>query len=166
MFRVVERSKLSRKFGNETFMDCHLSPSEEEEDAFVAETLRTMILLDVDDDDVAANGDAGVPEFGVLVVVVGEEDRGFAPRAGVTRVHRGELSIAVGEDAADDDDAVPIRVSVNRDEVPESGSSVRRPQRRACGAHRGVAVHGGNVPFVFGADEPLGNTDHARQGRE
>jgi len=51
MFRVVERSKLSRKFGNETFMDCHLSPSEEEEDAFVAETLRTMILLDVDDDD-------------------------------------------------------------------------------------------------------------------
>ena len=50
MFRVVERSKLSRKFGNETFMDCHLS-SEEEEDEFVAETLRTMILLDVDDDD-------------------------------------------------------------------------------------------------------------------
>ena len=50
MFRVVERSKLSRKFGNETFMDCHLSPSEEEEDEFVAETLRT-ILLDVDDDD-------------------------------------------------------------------------------------------------------------------
>jgi hypothetical protein len=49
MFRVVERSKLSRKFGNETFMDCHLS-SEEEEDEFVAETLRT-ILLDVDDDD-------------------------------------------------------------------------------------------------------------------
>ena len=51
MFRVVERSKLSRKFGNETFMDCHLSSSEEEEDEFVAETLRTMILLDVDDDD-------------------------------------------------------------------------------------------------------------------
>jgi len=51
MFRVVERSKLSRKFGNETFMDCHLSPSEEEEDEFVAETLRTMILLDVDVDD-------------------------------------------------------------------------------------------------------------------
>ena len=50
MFRVVERSKLSRKFGNETFMDCHLS-YEEEEDEFVAETLRTMILLDVDDDD-------------------------------------------------------------------------------------------------------------------
>lgn len=48
MFRVVERSKLSLKFGNETFMDCHLS-SEEEEDEFVAETLRT-ILLDVDDD--------------------------------------------------------------------------------------------------------------------
>ena len=47
MFRVVERSKLSLKFGNETFMDCHLS-SEEEEDEFVAET-RT-ILLDVDDD--------------------------------------------------------------------------------------------------------------------
>ena len=46
MFRVVERSKLSLKFGNETFMDCHLS--EEEEDEFVAET-RT-ILLDVDDD--------------------------------------------------------------------------------------------------------------------
>lgn len=43
MFRVVERSKLSLKFGNETFMDCHLS--EEEEDAAVAET-RT-ILLDV-----------------------------------------------------------------------------------------------------------------------
>ena len=51
MFRVVERSKLSRKFGNDTFMDCHLSPSEEEEDEFVAETLRTMILLDVDVDD-------------------------------------------------------------------------------------------------------------------
>ena len=51
MFRVVERSKLSRKFGNETFMDCHLSPSEEEEDAFVAETLLRTILLDVDDDD-------------------------------------------------------------------------------------------------------------------
>ena len=50
MFRVVERSKLSRKFGNETFMDCHLS-SEEEEDEFVAETLRTTILLDVEDDD-------------------------------------------------------------------------------------------------------------------
>jgi hypothetical protein len=50
MFRVVERSKLSRKFGNETFMDCHLSSEEEEEDEFVAETLRT-ILLDVDDDD-------------------------------------------------------------------------------------------------------------------
>ena len=50
MFRVVERSKLSRKFGNDTFMDCHLS-SEEEEDEFVAETLRTTILLDVDDDD-------------------------------------------------------------------------------------------------------------------
>ena len=51
MFRVVERSKLSRKFGNETFMDCHLSPSEEEEDEFVAETLLRTILLDVDDDD-------------------------------------------------------------------------------------------------------------------
>jgi hypothetical protein len=51
MFRVVERSKLSRKFGNETFMDCHLSSEEEEEDEFVAETLRTTILLDVDDDD-------------------------------------------------------------------------------------------------------------------
>ena len=51
MFRVVERSKLSLKFGNETFMDCHLSPSEEEEDAFVAETLLRTILLDVDDDD-------------------------------------------------------------------------------------------------------------------
>ena len=51
MFRVVERSKLSRKFGNETFMDCHLSSSEEEEDEFVAETLLRMILLDVDDDD-------------------------------------------------------------------------------------------------------------------
>ena len=50
MFRVVERSKLSRKFGNDTFMDCHLSSEEEEEDEFVAETLRT-ILLDVDDDD-------------------------------------------------------------------------------------------------------------------
>ena len=50
MFRVVERSKLSRKFGNDTFMDCHLS-SEEEEDEFVAETLRTTIRLDVDDDD-------------------------------------------------------------------------------------------------------------------
>ena len=32
MFRVVERSKLSRKFGNETFMDCHLSSVEEEEE--------------------------------------------------------------------------------------------------------------------------------------
>ena len=52
MFRVVERSKLSRKFGNETFMDCHLSPSEEEEDEFVAETLLRTILLDVDVDDV------------------------------------------------------------------------------------------------------------------
>ena len=51
MFRVVERSKLSRKFGNETFMDCHLSSEEEEEDEFVAETLRTTIRLDVDDDD-------------------------------------------------------------------------------------------------------------------
>ena len=51
MFRVVERSKLSRKFGNETFMDCHLSSSEEEEDEFVAETLLRTILLDVDDDD-------------------------------------------------------------------------------------------------------------------
>lgn len=40
MFRVVERSKLSRKFGNETFMDCHLSS--EEEDA-AAET-RTFLL--------------------------------------------------------------------------------------------------------------------------
>jgi len=39
MFRVVERSKLSLKFGNETFMDCHLS---EEEDA-AAET-RTFLL--------------------------------------------------------------------------------------------------------------------------
>ena len=45
MFRVVERSKLSRKFGNDTFMDCHLS-SEEEEDEFVAET-RTEILLEI-----------------------------------------------------------------------------------------------------------------------
>jgi len=32
-------------------MDCHLSPSEEEEDEFVAETLLRTILLDVDDDD-------------------------------------------------------------------------------------------------------------------
>ena len=48
MFRVVERSKLSLKFGNETFMDCHLSSSseEEEDDAFVAET-RTEILLEI-----------------------------------------------------------------------------------------------------------------------
>jgi hypothetical protein len=46
MFRVVERSKLSLKFGNETFMDCHLSSAEEEDDAFVAET-RTEILLEI-----------------------------------------------------------------------------------------------------------------------
>ena len=66
MFRVVERSKLSRKFGNETFMDCHLS-SEEEEDEFVAETLRT-ILLDVDDDDFEENttGDDFVAASNIL----------------------------------------------------------------------------------------------------
>ena len=46
MFRVVERSKLSLKFGNETFMDCHLSSAEEEDDEFVAET-RTEILLEI-----------------------------------------------------------------------------------------------------------------------
>lgn len=46
MFRVVERSKLSLKFGNDTFMDCHLSSAEEEDDAFVAET-RTEILLEI-----------------------------------------------------------------------------------------------------------------------
>ena len=50
MFRVVERSKLSLKFGNETFMDCHLSSSSEEEeddDAFVAETRTDEILLEI-----------------------------------------------------------------------------------------------------------------------
>ena len=97
----------------------------------------------------------------MLVVVVGEKDRGFAPRAGVTRVHRGKLSKAVGEDAADDDDAVPIRVSVHRDEVPESGNSVRRRQRRARGARRSVAVHGKNISFVYGADD-----DHAVARRD
>ena len=49
MFRVVERSKLSLKFGNETFMDCHLSisASAEDDDEFVAETRTEEILLEI-----------------------------------------------------------------------------------------------------------------------
>ena len=54
MLRVVDRSKLSRKFGSETFMDCHFSPEAEElpsEETLTESALRFAEEEEEDDDD-------------------------------------------------------------------------------------------------------------------
>jgi len=54
MLRVVDRSKLSRKFGSETFMDCHFSPEAEElpsEETLTESALRFADEEEDEDDD-------------------------------------------------------------------------------------------------------------------